>query len=45
MNEIEIYTTTDNQTEIQVRFDGETVWLNQYQLAVDSSFFNYCGFR
>jgi len=33
MNEIEIYTTTDNQTEIQVRFDGETVWLNQYQLA------------
>ena len=33
MNEIEIYKTTDNQTEIQVRFNGETVWLNQNQLA------------
>ncbi len=33
MNEIEIYKTSDNQTEIEVRFDGETVWLNQHQLA------------
>lgn len=33
MSEIEIYKTSDNQTEIEVRFDGETVWLNQYQLA------------
>jgi prophage maintenance system killer protein len=33
MNEIEIYRTSDNQTEVEVRFDGETVWLNQYQLA------------
>lgn len=33
MNEIEIYKTKDNQTEIEVRFDGETIWLNQYQIA------------
>ena len=33
MNEIEIYKTQDNQTEIEVRFNGDTVWLNQYQLA------------
>lgn len=33
MDGIEIYKTKDNQTEIEVRFDGETVWLNQYQLA------------
>lgn len=29
---IEIYTTKDGNTEIQVRFENETVWLNQYQL-------------
>lgn len=33
MNEIFLYQTEDNQTEIEVRFDGESVWLNQYQLA------------
>jgi len=33
MNEIEIYRTDDNQTEIEVQFDGETVWLNQVQMA------------
>ena len=33
MNEIKIYKTADNQTEIEVRFDGDTVWLTQYQLA------------
>lgn len=33
MNQIELYTTADNQTEIEVKFDGETVWLNQHQLA------------
>lgn len=33
MNKIEIYKTQDNQTEIEVRFDGETIWLNQYQIA------------
>ena len=27
MNEIEIYQSGDNQTEIQVQFDGETAWL------------------
>jgi len=30
---LEIYTTPDNQTQINVKFDGDTVWLNQYQLA------------
>jgi len=29
---IEIYTTENGKTEIQVQFDKETVWLNQYQL-------------
>ena len=29
---IEIYTTENGKTEIQVKFDKETVWLNQYQL-------------
>ena len=33
MNEMVIYRTPDKQTEVEVRFDGETVWLNQYQLA------------
>lgn len=30
---IEIYKTPDNLTEVEVQFDKETVWLNQYQLA------------
>lgn len=29
---IEIYTTNDNETTVEVRFDEETVWLNQEQL-------------
>lgn len=29
---IEIYTTEYGKTEIQVQFDKDTVWLNQYQL-------------
>lgn len=33
MSEIEIYKTKDGQTAIEVKFEGETVWLNQYQLA------------
>lgn len=33
MSSIEIYKSGDNQTEIQVQFDNDTVWLNQYQLA------------
>jgi len=32
-NKIEIYKTTDNQTEIKVQFDADTVWLNQKQMA------------
>lgn len=33
-NKIEIYTTQDNETAVAVRFDKETVWLNQEQLIV-----------
>lgn len=32
-NRIEIYQTADGQTEIQVRLDADTVWLNRQQLA------------
>jgi len=32
-NQIEIYTTNDNETAVDVRFDKETVWLNQAQMA------------
>src|SRR6478672_4503246 len=32
MNEIEIYKDKDNQTQIEVKFEDETVWLNQAQL-------------
>lgn len=32
MNEIIIYQTSDNQTQIDVKFEGETVWLTQAQL-------------
>lgn len=33
MSEIEIYKSPENNIELQVNFDNETVWLNQYQLA------------
>jgi len=33
MNEVVIYITPDKQTEVQVQFDGDTVWLNQLQMA------------
>lgn len=32
-NQIVIYKTTDGKTVLDVRFEEETVWLNQYQLA------------
>jgi len=32
-NKFEIYKTSDNQTEIQVQFDVDTVLLSQAQLA------------
>ena len=32
-NQVEIYTTKDNETAVEVRFDQETVWLNQDKLA------------
>jgi len=31
-SEIQIFTTKDGKTEIEVQLDNETVWLNQYQL-------------
>jgi len=31
-NQIEIYQNKDNQIQIEVRFEGETVWLSQAQL-------------
>lgn len=33
MNEIQIYRTQDGKTELLVKFDGETVWLSQEQIA------------
>ena len=33
MNDIVIYQGEDNRTAVEVRFDGDTVWLNQDQLA------------
>lgn len=34
MSEIIIYQTSDNQTQIDVKFESETVWLTQKQMAV-----------
>lgn len=31
-NKIEIYQTSDNQTQIEVRFEEDTVWLTQQQV-------------
>lgn len=33
MNEVEIYKDNDNQTRIEVRFEEDTVWLTQQQMA------------
>ena len=33
MNIIEIYKGKDNQTQIEVKFEEDTIWLNQSQLA------------
>lgn len=33
-SEIEIYQSSDGQTEVQVTFDDDTVWLNQEQLGL-----------
>lgn len=32
-SEIILYQTEDRRTQIDVRLDGETVWLNQQQMA------------
>jgi death-on-curing family protein len=34
MNEIEIYKTPDGNTQVEVHFDGETVWLSLKQLSI-----------
>ena len=38
-NQIEIYRSADKNTQVEVRFEGETVWLTQVQLVTlfDSS--------
>lgn len=33
MNQIEIYRTKDKQAQVEVKFEEDTVWLSQYQLA------------
>jgi len=33
-NQVEIYTTMENETAVEVRFDQETVWLNRNHLAL-----------
>ncbi|MBX2965652.1 MAG: virulence protein RhuM/Fic/DOC family protein [Cyclobacteriaceae bacterium] len=33
MSEVIIYQSPDNRTQIEVKLEGETVWLSQYQLA------------
>jgi death-on-curing family protein len=33
MSKIEIYTSKNGQTNIDVTFDNETIWLNQYQIS------------
>ena len=33
MNEVMIYQSSDKQTKIDVRFEGDTVWLSQQQMA------------
>lgn len=34
MNEIVIYKTSDNKTQIEVKFENETVWLTQQQMSM-----------
>ncbi len=33
-NQIQIYTSREGQTQIEVQFDGDTVWLSQDQLGI-----------
>lgn len=33
-NQIEIYQSSDNQVEITVQFENDTVWLNESQLGL-----------
>lgn len=34
MSEIVIYQNEDNQAQVEVRFEDETVWLNRHQLSL-----------
>ena len=34
MNQIEIYKAKDGQTQIEVKFEGETVWLSIEQMTL-----------
>ncbi|MFT4015975.1 MAG: hypothetical protein QM668_03360 [Agriterribacter sp.] len=34
MNEVVIYQSLGNQTQIDIKFEGDTVWLNRLQPAV-----------
>jgi hypothetical protein len=34
MSEIKIYQSSDNQIEVTVHFENDTVWLNRNQIAV-----------
>ena len=34
MNQVEICQTKDKQTQVEVKFEEETVWLSQKQIAV-----------
>lgn len=34
MSDIEIFTTADSKIELEVRFEADTVWLNQQQLSI-----------
>ncbi len=34
MSQIEIYQTTDKQTQVEVKFEGDTVWLTQQQMVL-----------
>lgn len=33
MKEIEIYKTKEGQTQIEIKFDNDTLWLNQKQIS------------
>ncbi len=38
MNQIEIYQSTDEKAQVEVRFEEESVWLTQKQLAIKNTY-------